>query len=147
MSKQEMVLNGLYEMLWNIASLTKEEFEEKFTEINEEYNKLHDVFTKKGNFITNDVNYEKTKIRNKRMRKRIERHKLQKLYEETKYKYGVGVYYSEQKKRLIKDSVNKSSVRKACNRHFRRRLNRGELDGVSNGGSYRKHEDYWWAVI
>ena len=145
MSKQEMVLNGLYEMLWNIASLTGKEFEEKFTEINEEYNKLYDTFIAKE--TEEDTKYEnKIKVRNKRMRKRIERHKMKKLYEETKHKYGVGAYYSEQKKRIIKDSVNNADVRKACNRRLRRKLNRWDLDEIPNGGSYRKHEEYWWAV-
>lgn len=84
--------------------------------------------------------------RNKRTRLLIQKHKLSRLYEATKRKYGVGAYFSWQKGRIIKDSINSASIRKGCNRKFRRRLNRGVYERVENGGAYRKHEDYWWAV-
>lgn len=89
----------------------------------------------------------RAKRRNKRTRMRIAQRKLRKLYEETKHSYGVGAWYSERKHRIIKDSVNVASVRKECNRRFRRRFNNGHYENVANGGAYRKHEEYWWAVI
>ena len=85
--------------------------------------------------------------RNKRMRQKIARHKLAKLYTETKDKYGVGAWFNERKNRIIKDSIQNASVRTACNRRFRHRLNSGRYDTVANGGAYRKHEEYWWAIL
>ena len=88
----------------------------------------------------------RAKRRNKRTRQRIAQHKLRKLFEETKRTYGVGAWYCEHKHRIIRDSVNSASVRKECNRRFRRRHNNGHYEEVANGGAYRKHEDYWWSV-
>lgn len=83
--------------------------------------------------------------RNKYERVHVGRRRLKKLYEETKNIYGVGAYYDSRKGRLIKDSVNSASVRRSCNRRFRRRLNRGRFD-VMDGGAYRRYEEYWWTV-
>ena len=84
--------------------------------------------------------------RNKRQRLRIGRHKLRKLYKETKNTYGVGAWFCEHKNRIIKDSINKSAIRKNCNRRFRRRYNNGRYEEVASGSSYKKHEDYWWEI-
>lgn len=85
--------------------------------------------------------------RNKRSRRRIGKNKIVQLYKETKDKYGVGAYYDEHKKRIIRSSVNNASVRTSCNRRFRRRMNSGHYETIANGGAYRKYEEYWWAVI
>lgn len=85
--------------------------------------------------------------RNKRSRLLVRKQKLNRLFEETKNSYGVGVYYDKWKGRIVEDSLNKSSVRRECNRRFRRRVNHGRYSVVANGGAYRKHEEYWWSII
>ena len=93
------------------------------------------------------VEKPKKKVRpNRYERKRISHHKLNALYNETKEKYGVGAYFDRYKKRIIRDSVNSKSVRRMCNRRFRKRHNSGIYENVQNGSSYKKYEDYWWNV-
>lgn len=84
--------------------------------------------------------------RNKYYRVLEERRRLRKLFSKTKNIYGVGAYFSKYKNRICKDSVNSKSVRKMCNRRFRRRLNQYRYATVPNGAAYRKHEEYWWSV-
>ena len=84
---------------------------------------------------------------NKNVRRRIAKRKLRKLYEETKHIYGTGAWFNKHKNRIIKDSINRASVRRDCNRRFRRRFNNGRYEDVASGGAYRKHEEYWWSII
>lgn len=87
------------------------------------------------------------RIVNKRTRALMRRRKLRKLYEETKNIYGVGAYFDHRKNRIVKDSVNRSDIRRDCNRRFRRRLNSNRYEKVDDGAAYRKYEEYWWSVI
>ena len=84
--------------------------------------------------------------RNKLTRRNIKKQKLRKLYDSTKTKYGVGAYMDTEKQRLVRYSVNNAGIRTFCNRRFRRRLNGSNYEDIGNGGSYRKHEEYWWSV-
>lgn len=149
MDKQKIIAS-LYETIGNIETMTDEEFAEKINEVNAEYEKV------RATLIPDDPCpygpdsrpvFPKASCRNKRARLLAARHKLRKLYDKTKHIYGVGAYYDTRKKRIIKDSINSSSERAACNRRFRRRWNNGRYDAVANGGAYRKHEEYWWSVL
>ena len=86
---------------------------------------------------------------NKRRRLIKGKNKLKKLYEDTKNYYSAGAYYDYHKKRIIKYSLNKKSIRKLCNRTFRRRMKRtirGDYDNIPNGSTYKKYTEYWWAI-
>ena len=142
---KKKVLASLYETIGNIETMTDEEFREKFEEVNDEYEKLKTVLTP-DDMVTVKPAFPKAVRRNKRYRTLMAKRRLKKLYNETKNIYGVGAYYDSYKKRIIKDSVNKASVRAACNRRFRRRWKSRHYDTVANGAAYRKYEEYWWAV-
>lgn len=83
--------------------------------------------------------------RNKYLRILWKRKRVLRLYRETRRKYGVGLYYCHDKQRLVRYTVNKKSVRTMCNRKFRKRMKQ-YCEPVSDGGAYRKHEEYWWSV-
>ena len=92
-------------------------------------------------------NGRKCQSRSNHPRRMEQKRRLTRLFEETKRKYGVGVFFSVEKQRLIRDTVNNKNTRQACNRRFRHRMNRWRYDKVQDGGAYRKHEEYWWAII
>lgn len=79
---------------------------------------------------------------NKHEARNIARHKLQRLYEETKHTYGAGAYFDREKKRILKYSCNSQALRQSHNRRFRRK----HID-VANGGAYKKFADYWWDLL
>lgn len=79
-------------------------------------------------------------------RKRVENHRLKRLYSETKYSYGAGAYYDERKKRYIRYSCNDKALRQIMNRRTRRKLKKNHEDTVQNG-QYKKLADYWWTLL
>ena len=84
--------------------------------------------------------------RNKFSRRVIAQKKLRNLFKQTRRKYGVGVYFDRWKKRLVQCTINKKSIRKTHNRHFRR-IHNGNLNLVAaSGGSYKKFSDYKWDI-
>ena len=144
MNKNE-IIKSLYETIGNIETMTEEEFREKFEQVNEEYESLKEALTPDDLFPVHPV-FPKTMHRNKRYRTLMAKRRLKKLYQETKNIYGVGAWYNSHKGRIIKDSINNKKERQLCNRRFRRRWKNGRYNEVADGGAYRKHEEYWWAV-
>ena len=84
--------------------------------------------------------------RNKHSRHLKGQNKLKNLYLQTKNSYGSGVWFDEDKNRLIKYSCNSKSLRQMCNRHFRRIMNRN-FNFIPNGNKYRRYTDYWWILL
>lgn len=72
----------------------------------------------------------------------IARHKLQKLYAETKHSYGAGAYFNDKKGRIQKYTCNYKPLRQLHNRRFRHR----HID-IASGGAYKKFSDYWWDLL
>ena len=75
---------------------------------------------------------------NKHERKLIEKHKLYKLYEETKRMCRAGAW--DNGKRIIKYYVlphRKKYIKKQCSKRTRK------TKDISNGCSYKKCYDYW----
>ena len=77
---------------------------------------------------------------------RERKRRLLKLYNETKYKYGSGVFYDEDKNRYIRYSPSKKSsvprwLRKQSNRKYRRHRD------ILNHNLYKKVYDYWWELF
>ena len=74
------------------------------------------------------------------------KHRLIKLYNNTKNSYGSGVYYDEDKKRYIRYSFSKSSklpkfLKKVSNKKLR------HSKDTLNKGKYKKYFDYWWSLF
>lgn len=77
-------------------------------------------------------------------RSQQDKHKLKKLYEETRTKYGSGVYYNEDKGRLIFYSARGSGCPKELRRRSNKKLRRSK--DTLNHGLYRRIYDYWWEL-
>jgi len=69
-----------------------------------------------------------------------------KLYDATKKKYGKGVYYDDEKCRLIKVSLSDCSKKP---KYFKRQYNKAvrRMNGKFNRGLYKKIYDYSWKII
>ncbi len=78
-------------------------------------------------------------------RKWEEKRRLKKLYNETKYGYGVGAFYDENKNRIIKYSCHNKWTKEHCRRMIRRRLK--NKFGNYSGCIYKKLYDYWWEIL
>ena len=79
---------------------------------------------------------------NKHERKLIEKHKLYKLYEETKRMCRAGAW--DNGKRIIKYYVlpyRKKYIKKQCSKRTRK------MKDISNGCAYKKCYDYWWELF
>jgi hypothetical protein len=79
-------------------------------------------------------------------RKQQEKQKHKKLYEETKNKYGKGLWYDPRKERFIVVSMSDNTKRvrylkRQCNKAVRRRK------GIYNRKTYRKLNEYWWVLV
>ena len=87
---------------------------------------------------------------NRKESREVEQRKLKKTYAATRHSYGAGVYFDEDKGRLIPYSCNNKSIRQMVKRKVRRTLNRqtdwDEASAVSES-YYRKAGSYWNAVI
>ena len=78
-------------------------------------------------------------------RKQEEKHRLKKLYNETKNSYGAGVWYSEEKHRYIRYTCHNEWTKTHCRRITRRRLNSNY--NCYSGCLYKKFYDYWWEIL
>ena len=79
---------------------------------------------------------------NKYERKLIEKHKLYKLYEETKRMCRAGAW--DNGKRIIKYYVlphRKKYLKRQCSKKARK------TNGIVNGCVYKKYYDYWWELF
>lgn len=76
-------------------------------------------------------------------RKQKDKHKLRKLFNETNNSSFAGAYFSENKNRLIRYSVNNTWHKTHARRVTRRRLKR---DPYFRHNSYKKIYDYIWEV-
>ena len=79
-------------------------------------------------------------------RKVQDKHRLEKLYNATKTKYGSGAWYDERKGRYIKYSPSDNSkyakyLRKAANKKVRKTLI------ALQGGEFKKIFDYLWLLF
>lgn len=80
--------------------------------------------------------------KNKHERKLIEKHKLYKLYEETKRMCRAGAW--DNGKRIIKYYVlphRKKYLKRQCSKKARK------TNGIVNGCAYKKSYDYWWELF
>lgn len=82
-----------------------------------------------------------------------EKRKLSRLYAKTCRSYGAGVYYDENKRRLIRYTCHKKQIRIFHNRRFRRymkslenpvRLFEGRLESRN---FHKKYSDYRWDIF
>lgn len=71
--------------------------------------------------------------------------RLKRTYSATKNGWGAGVYYDEDKKRLIRYSPSKKSSRPRYLRNQANRKVRKTLTALHHG-QYRKIYDYWWEL-
>lgn len=83
------------------------------------------------------MSYKRAQERNRR---------LKKLFEETKYAYGAGAWYSDRKKRYIKYSCHNEWLKTHCRRVTRRRMKQDE-DSYQKGNKYKRRYDYWWELL
>lgn len=74
------------------------------------------------------------------------KHRLKKLYDQTKNSYGAGVWYSEKKNRYIRYSCHSSWLKHYCRKITRRRI-KWDNDLTGKNNSYKKKFDYWWALF
>lgn len=75
-------------------------------------------------------------------RKKEEKRRLRKLYEETFSKYGPGAFWSDRKERYLRWYSNGKELRTMANRRVRRKKNE-----LYSKGLYRKIFDYWWELF
>jgi hypothetical protein len=73
------------------------------------------------------------------------RKRLVKTYEETKHKYGSGIWYDEDRGRYIRCTASNTPgyakiLRRICNKKVRKSAD------VGNFGVYRKSYDYKWTL-
>ena len=76
-------------------------------------------------------------------RKLEDNRRLHRLYEQTFYHYGRGVYYDNKKHRLIKwdnPQNKKKFIKRYANHKVRKYLN------TPNHNGYRKIFDIWWQI-
>ena len=82
------------------------------------------------------MSYRRSRERNRR---------LKKLYNETKYSYGAGAWYDEDKGRYIKYSCGgknyKKYLKKLCSKKARK------YKGDMQNCDYKKTFDYWWELF
>ena len=72
--------------------------------------------------------------------------RLKKLYNETKYYIGTGVWYDERKKRYIRYSPShKSKLPKYLKRLSHRKVRK--LNRLMQGNQDRRVFDYWWVLF
>lgn len=98
------------------------------------------------------------KYMNPRLRKKVEKARLIKTYNETKHSYGAGVYYSEEKHRYIRYKVSrrtKKSYNHFLKRYSNRRIRRyNKYVAMTNSEIYTKDKsrdthkycEYWWLL-
>lgn len=74
--------------------------------------------------------------------------RLEKLYRETKNKYGVGAYYNSYKGRIVKYCSRKTSVKKFFKRFSNKKVRKSFMndDRICQKGIYKKTFDYWWNI-
>lgn len=77
-------------------------------------------------------------------RKQEEKHRLKKLYNETKNSYGAGVWYSEEKHRYIRYTCHDEWTKTYGRRLVRRRLKNKDCPF---GCYYKRFYDYWWEIL
>lgn len=78
---------------------------------------------------------------NKKERNDIERHKIKKLLDDTKHRYGAGAYYDEAKGRIIQYWFNKKYLKKVAAKTARK------VKAISNGSLYKRVYDLWWELF
>jgi len=78
-------------------------------------------------------------------RKTEDKHRLKKLYEETKNYYGAGVWFNKDKNRYIRYSCHSKGLKRYCKKVIRRRIKNIEVSPKGNG--YRRIFDYWWELL
>lgn len=91
--------------------------------------------------------YIKRKRRNSYLRKKVDKHKLRKLLEETKHSYGAGAYFDEDKNRIIQYKTDISAWRywkKFASKKARRFLKTDDI--YSSKGHYKKVTDIDWII-
>jgi len=76
-------------------------------------------------------------------RKAEDNRRLRKLHQKTANSFLSGVYFDEQKGRLVRFSASR---KKALPRYLKRRSNKSvrRTHGRMHHGEYRKQYDYWW---
>lgn len=73
-----------------------------------------------------------------------ERHKLLKLYNETKTHYGVGVYYSNKRNRYVRCYLKKPGTKKFLKNQTNKKIRKDKT--LYQGNLYRKRDEYWWKI-
>jgi len=79
-------------------------------------------------------------------RKSEDKRRLKRLYEETKFRYGVGVWYSDKKDRFIRYSCHTAWLKKYCSKITRKRM-KTIFENSKSKAEYRKIFDYWHALL
>ena len=79
-------------------------------------------------------------------RKTEDKHRLKRLYEETKHQYGTGVLYDDKKNRFIRYSCHDAWLKKYCSKITRTRM-KNILENSNSKAEYKKIFDYWWILI
>lgn len=75
---------------------------------------------------------------------REDKRRMKKTYEETKYGYGPGVWYDNDKERYIRLDFTNKWLKHYCRRVTRRRLKNAD---VSSHRAYEKRfYEYWWSL-
>ena len=69
------------------------------------------------------------------------KHKLKKLLDDTKHRYGAGAYYDEAKGRIIQYWFNKKYLKKVAAKTTRK------VKAISNGSLYKRVYDLWWELF
>ena len=74
--------------------------------------------------------------------------RLEKLYRETKNKYGVGAYYNSYKGRIVKYGSRNTGVKKFFKRFSNKKVRKSfkNDDKICQKGIYKKTFDYWWNI-
>ena len=75
-------------------------------------------------------------------RSRNEQRKLKKVYEETKNRYGPGVWYDSAKKRYKRITFSKSGYTKFLRRMANKKVRKRKE--CCNGAQYKREFDYKW---
>lgn len=78
-------------------------------------------------------------------RKIEDKHRLKKLYEETKNSYGAGAWFNKNKNRYIRYTCHNKWLKKYCSKAIRRKMKNMEVS--PKGNDYRKIFDYWWELL
>ena len=78
-------------------------------------------------------------------RKQEEKRRLKKLYDKSKFLYGMGAYWDEDKNRFIRYSCHNRLTKLYCRRITRKRLKNNY--NCYSDCLYKRLYDYWWEIL